>query len=402
MFLGLTAIESFFAIIVLFALMALILPRKYIWVPMVITVLLMSYLAYRLDPNDSDDLSRYFMQLDYLRDYGHDYLQRCFDENVNGNNWGTYRVCGYYFYFISKLPNNYYMPAVTIFISYGLSFLVIYKAAQRFSVEKMYVLLGCMFFLATYWYYDVCSGVRNGITFTVIVACAYQHLVERKLIPLCYIGYALASFMHSTGIMLVVLVLLAELTLNTSGKFINFMLVFGLITGGAIMRYLSSVSDSEFVDSIAVRAESHQAGSSLYTDTNFLVNISVLVIVALIVFYFAPAVKETDAETIIRRFTKFGSIVMYFMLGCLFSPLIFMRLARWVLPIVGAVMLMVGYSAKDEYMANNDITFVKFYAPLKYRLRANLQSLFNLMIVAYTAVHTWYMCAGSSVLWMHF
>ena len=55
--------------------------------------------TFNIEPNSTDDVTRYFKQIVYLKNYGYDYLSRCFDEGING--WDVYRVCGYYFYFIS-------------------------------------------------------------------------------------------------------------------------------------------------------------------------------------------------------------------------------------------------------------------------------------------------------------
>ena len=402
MFFGLTAVECYFLIIVLFSAMFLVIPKRFCWVQMVIAVLLLSVLAFNLEPNETDDLNRYFIQLDYLRENGYDYLKRCFDENANGNNWGTYRACGYYFYVLSRFPDNHWMPAATIFIAYGLSFITIYKASVKFDVSKLYLFFGCLFFLSTYWYYDICSGVRNGLAFTVVTACAYQHLVERKLIPLCYFGYVFSSLMHSSGILLVALVLFAEFTFFLNGKYVNYLFVFGLIGGGAIMRYVSSMSENEFIYSVAERASSHQAGDSLYTDTNFLVNISVLIIVTSLIYFFFTFIVENNEGLSMKRFYSFSTFIVFFLIGALYSPLIFLRLARWVLPVIGALFFEIGLQSKKFFIENNDMAYVNFYAPTKLAVRVNIQLFYTVFIVLYTLVHLWYMIFGSSVIWMHF
>lgn len=402
MFFGLTAIQCYFLILVLFSVMFLFVPRRFCWIQILITVVLFSILAYHLEPNETDDLSRYFAQLNYLRDYGYDYLKRCFDDNVNGGNWGTFRVCGYYFYFMSKLPTNNWMPAITIFIGYGLCMLTIYRAANRFDVSRLYLYLGCLFFLSTYWYYDIYSGVRNGLAFAVVSACAYEHLINRKLIPFCYVGYVLASLMHSTGILLVVIVLIAEITFFINGRYVNYLFIFGLIGGGTIMSYLSSRSNNSFIDSVAERATSHQSKGSLYTDTNFLVNIAVLAVVALIIFYFYIFIVESEDGITLKRFYSFATFSMYFMIGCLYSPLLFMRLARWVMPFVGAVFFSVGMQKKKEFIDNNDMAYVDFFAPTKLVFRIKLQQIFAAIIVIFSIIHLWYSFTGSSLIWMSF
>lgn len=76
-----------------------------------------------------------------------------------------------------------------------------YKAAQRYQVSKGYVLMGTLFFLSTYWFYDTASGIRNGLAFAVVIACAYYHLVEKRNIILCFFGYVAACLLHSSPIL---------------------------------------------------------------------------------------------------------------------------------------------------------------------------------------------------------
>lgn len=397
---GLSAIECFAVILIIYAVLYWITPHKASWIPMLITVLLLSFLAFNVNPNDTDDLSRYFMQLDYLREYGREYLDHCFETSFY--NWDTYRVCAYYFYFLSKFPDNHWMPAITIFICYGLMFLVMYKASRRFEVQKSYLFLGTMFFLCTYWFYDVYSGVRNGLTFAVIVACAYYHLVERKRILLCYIGYFLASLTHSSGIMIVAFVILTEITLNNSGRFMSFLLVFGLIGGGVLMQYLDSVIDNKYVHIIAGQAEKHQAGEVIELGTMFLVNITLFVLVSIIVMYYSHYLMNSNYSSNLKRFHKFSSIILYFMISCLFSGLIFVRIARWILPVIGALYIMIGMQFRSVSVQKNGSVYLQYYSPPNESIRFKLKTILDFIILLYTAVHGWYMFQGSSLHWLHF
>lgn len=161
--LGLSALTWFVIIVAGYALLLLILPREYMWIPFVAVVVAMTVLAYHIVPDETDDLYRYYGMLDIMREQGKaglDYIV-----NLNWYNWKTYITFRYYFYFLSFFPNNRYVAAVTMFIVYALMFLVMYKAAQRYQVSKGYVLLGTLFFLSTYWFYDTASGIRNGLAF---------------------------------------------------------------------------------------------------------------------------------------------------------------------------------------------------------------------------------------------
>lgn len=399
MFFGLTAIECFVVIIAIYTVLFWIIPKKHVWFVFSVVVILLAVLAFNMEPNPTDDLTRYYEHLDYLRERGYDGLLYLIE--TNNNNWQTYRVCAYYFYFISLFPDNHYMSAVTIFIVYGLMFLVFYKASRKFGVAKWCLYLGTMFFLATYWYYDTASGVRNGLAFAVIIACAYYHLVEKKNIFLCILGYAAACFTHSAGIMLVALVILALLTCNVKGNAINVLLVFGLAGGSALIQFLATITDNSFIQSVAGKAEVNAAAESLDSGTMFYVNLATYVFVAAVIAYVSWYINRSELYGDIKKFYKFSLIIMFFMLGTLYSGLVFVRFARWIVPAIGSLLFMTGMQFQSKSIRKMPASYA-YDGPFGETLRLKTRSIFVLAFFGYASVHLWYLCTGSSLNWMHF
>lgn len=397
---GLTAIECFIAIVLIYIFLYWITPKKLSWIPFLITSLLFAVLAFNVTPNETDDLSRYFHTIEQLSDGDYDFFLDRIEENFM--DWKTYRVCAYYFYFISEIGNPHYLPAITMFLVYALGFLVIYKASVRFNVCKLYLFIGSMFFISTYWYYDTCSGIRNGLTFAIVVACAYYHLVERKNISLCIVGYLIACFLHSSGIIMVSLVVLTAITLNNSGKFMNFLLVFGLSAGGALLEFLSEKTNSSFIKSIASKAEMNGAEGQFYVATLYIVNVTLFAVVALLLFYVSLYIVQGEYSKDLKRFYKFSSIVCYFLVGCLLSELVFMRITRWVLPVIGAVIYMVGMQIQKNQIDDKGISYLTYFTPANQSLRIKARPVVQVMFIVYTLVHLWYLIKGSSLCWIHF
>ena len=397
--LGLSALTWFVIAVAGYALLLLILPREYMWIPFVAIVVAVTIIAYHIVPDETDDLFRYYGLIDIMRERGKaglDYIV-----GLNWYNWKTYITFRYYFYLLSFFPNDHYVAAVTMFIVYGLMFLVMYKAAQRYQVSKGYVLLGTLFFLSTYWFYDTASGIRNGLAFAIVIACVYYHLVEKRNITLCLLGYVAACLLHSSPILPVALVLLTLVTMKFNSKFINILMVFGLAVGGAFIQLISDKSHNEFISSIAEKSEDHAAGSGFSTNTSFLVNIATLAIVLIVIWYFSVYFvrdKETDP---FFRFYRYCSTTSFFMIGCLFSSLIFLRFARWILPIMGALLFMVGMQKQMDFIHKQPPNFI-YTGERKMVLRVRTQGAMLLIYFAYTCVHFWYACVGSSLIWMHF
>lgn len=402
---GLTAIECFLAIIIIFVISYWITPRKFAWIPFLLTTVLLCVLAYNVSPNPTDDLTRYFKYIEWMRSGGKDTLDSLIDENIF--DWKTFRVSAYLCYFVSKTSSNFWLPVITIGIVYGSAFLVLYRAANRFNVNKLYLFIAAMMFLSTYWYYDEYSGTRNGLAFSIAVTCAYFHLLERKFIPLCYVGYVIAALTHSGGIMPVALALLAAFTFNTSGKFVNGVLIFGIIAGGALFPYIASVTDSEFFDAVGEKAESYSSGgfyNALSTgSTMYFVNVTFTALCLMILFYISYYLINSQYASELKRFYKFSSLCLFFSVGSAFtSGLIFVRFARFILPVIIPLLFMVGMTIQKEQVTEEGSIKLAYYSDPVKSYRYRMSALVWIIVIAYTVVHMWYLCAGSSLHWITF
>ena len=397
--LGLSALTWFVIIVAGYALLLLILPREYMWIPFVAVVVAMTVLAYHIVPDETDDLYRYYGLIDIMREGGKAGLDYIVD--LNWYDWQTFISMRYYFYFISFFPNDHYLAAVTIFIVFGLMFLVMYKAAQRYQVSKGYALMGTLFFLSTYWFYDTASGIRNGLAFAIVIACAYYHLVEKRNIILCLFGYVAACLLHSSPILPVVLILITLLTTKIGSVVVNVVMIFGLGAGGAVIQTLSSKSDNTFIAAIAEKAEGRTDSNTLNTSTGYLVNVVTLVIVLVVIWYFSVYYAQNKDDDPIYRFFRYCSTTTFFMIGCLYSSLIFLIFARWILQIMGSVLFMVGMQKQADFVKRQPPNFI-YTGEKKMVLRVRTQGAMLLVYFAYICVHFWYACVGSSLIWMHF
>lgn len=390
-------------LIVLAAFFALyfLIPRKYVGISFVFLVVGLAVIAFYATPNETDDLSRYFRIIDQMRDGGWDRFQRMLDNNEF--DFGVLPVAGYYFYFISLLPTNHYLPFFTILISYGCIMLVIYKAAQKYKVDKFYLFLGVFFMLSTYWFYDVYSGTRNGLAFSIAIACIYYHFVERKNIALCIIGYFLVCGLHSSGIVIVALAAIAWFTWKIASKFMNVLLIFGLIGSSVLLGFLSSVTSNSFIQTIAEKTEIAVNGLGIATQTNFLVNVATYAVGIIVIAYCSTYVRKYTKSIGEKCFFRFVETVMFFMAGAIFSTVLFHRIARWVLPVVIAVEFMVGMQLQKNRIDDGKINTSFFSDTAKAeKLRAQNKGITAFFFFGYSLVHLWYDFTGSSLIWLHF
>ncbi len=386
-------------IVAIFFALYFIVPQKYSAIPCALFVAAIAVMSYFVQPSETDDLARYFYLINQIQEAGYEGFREMLENNYS--DFGSFPVCGYYFYFISLFKNPHFLPFFTILVCYGCIILVIQKAAVKFKVDKFYTVLAMIFVISTYWYYDVCSGTRNGIAFTITVACAYYHFVERKNIPLCFIGYVLACGMHSSGIVLVGLVAVAWISSTFGSRVVNVALILSLVGGSALLGFFGDRAESDFMQSLLGKTETALENLGITKQTNYFVNIATYVVCALIIFYCLPYIKKYVTDINQRRFFRFAEVLLCFMLGMVFTSLLFVRLARWVLPIVTAVVYMVGMQLQKNRIDAGliDISY-NSKSPDMEKTRAMNKGVFSFFVFAYSVVHFVYDITGSSLTWL--
>lgn len=391
----------YLAIVAAFCVIYPFVPRKYIKWLFLALVLALSVMAFFAVPEKTDDLSNYFWRIEDLRKGGFSLLRQMIEDG--SENWDSLPVCGLYFYLISRFPDNGMLPAVTIFLAYGSIFWVLWRAAKRYEVNKWYLFLASVFLLSTYWFYDICSGIRNGLTFTLFCFFAYVELVEKKWRPACWVGYVAMCLMHSSGILMMMVRLALLVSGRKGSKLTSVLIFFVMIVGGAIMPHLGEITGIEYFQLISQKAERAASTSGFANGTQYLVNVSVFV-VAVCVFYYAVYVikKQTEKYESFSDYINFVQLIVFFMLGSITFILTFIRFARWVIPAVISVVFMVGMQANSDSKAQL-VTEKKSKSIIKSGMTLSSNELvINFCMVAYTAVHMWYACNGTSLIWLKF
>ena len=391
----------YFAIVIAFCVIYPFIPRKHIKWLFIALVLALSIMAFFAVPKDTDDLYNYFRTLEKLRRGGFKCLRQMIENGEE--HWDSLPVCGFYFYLISLFPDNGMLPAVTIFLAYGSMFWVLWRASQRYEVNKWYLFVASFFILSTYWFYDICSGIRNGLTFTLFCFFAYVELVEKKWRPACWVGYVAMCLMHSSGILMMMVRLALLVSGRKGSKLTSVLIFFVMIVGGAIMPHLGEITGIEYFQLLSQKAERAVSTSGFANGTQYLVNVSVFV-VAVCVFCYAVYVikKQTEKYESFSDYINFVQLIVFFMLGSITFILTFIRFARWVIPAVISVVFMVGMQANSNAKIEM-LTGRKNKSVIKSGMTLSSNELvINFCMVGYLLVHMWYACNGTSLIWLKF
>lgn len=383
----------YFAIVIAFCVIYPFVPRKHIKWLFLALVLALSVMAFYVKPLETDDLLRYYNSLDLLRKKS---LSGYFDLQRNGyGNFDAVPVCGLYFFFVSKLGNNNFLPAITIFLTYGSMLLVIWRFANYYKISKLYIFVGTFFLLSTYWYYDTCSGIRNGLAFAVAMFCLYFDLVEKKKI-FC-LGYFVAMGIHSAAVIFFGLRLLTEINMRLRLKILNAISLVGIFFGSYIIEFLGKIFNNSFFEVLLEKTAINKVRVISFTSGVTILSIALLLAVIIMCIYMNYRINMDDVKNV-ESINYFFILLLFFSVGSLSSYLIFTRFMHWVIPMFGSLIIMLCLDLnrkkrQEIYFAPHGESTIKRDISV---YRSN-ELILNLMIIALSMFNLYFLCFVSVI-----
>lgn len=383
----------YFAIVIAFCVIYPFIPRKHIKWLFLALVLALSVMAFYVKPLETDDLLRYYNSLDLLRKKS---LSGYFDLQRDGyGNFDAVPVCGLYFFFVSKLGNNNFLPAITIFLTYGSMLLVIWRFANYYKISKLYIFVGTFFLLSTYWYYDTCSGIRNGLAFAVAMFCIYFDLVEKKKI-FC-LGYFVAMGIHSAAVIFLGLRLLTEINMRLRLKILNAISLVGIFFGSYIIEFLGKIFNNSFFKVLLEKTAINKVRVISFTSGVTILSIVLLLAVIIMCIYMNYRINMDDVKNV-ESINYFFILLLFFSIGSLSSYLIFTRFMHWVIPMLGSLIIMLCLDLnrkkrQEIYFAPHGESTIKRDISV---YRSN-ELILNLMIIALSLFNLYFLCFVSVI-----
>ncbi len=383
----------YFAIVIAFCVIYPFIPRKHIKWLFLALVLALSVMAFYVKPLETDDLLRYYNSLDLLRKKS---LSGYFDLQRDGyGNFDAVPVCGLYFFFVSKLGNNNFLPAITIFLTYGSMLLVIWRFANYYKISKLYIFVGTFFLLSTYWYYDTCSGIRNGLAFAVAMFCIYFDLVEKKKI-FC-LGYFVAMGIHSAAVIFLGLRLLTEINMRLRLKILNAISLVGIFFGSYIIEFLGKIFNNSFFKVLLEKTAINKVRVISFTSGVTILSIVLLLAVIIMCIYMNYRINMDDVKNV-ESINYFFILLLFFSVGSLSSYLIFTRFMHWVIPMLGSLIIMLCLDLnrkkrQEIYFAPHGESTIKRDISV---YRSN-ELILNLMIIALSLFNLYFLCFVSVI-----
>lgn len=229
---------------------------------------LFAVVAFSFQPLPTDDLTREYEKLRNIADKGWNYFS-IMTANLKGKNYtnsfeGLYTAQLYYMIF-SKFGVLNWFPAITIFIDYILEFKLLAKIQKRFELTERDGFILFLMIICCRETYNMMSGIRNYLAFTVFGYAIYEDIIERRNRFLCFLIYIACALMHPSAWILVAIRIVCFIP---SRKVKNIVCVVSLLWGNlfnVILMLLGRFSGISLFNAVYVKMYSYINSESAYS-----------------------------------------------------------------------------------------------------------------------------------------
>lgn len=276
-------------------------------VMLIFLVLSFSIIAFATYPSAGTDLSRYYIELNIMRNLGKEYA---FGESL----YNTTPLANLLFYIISCTSIDNLLPCISTFIVFALLFKNMMKIKDKFSIHVKYILFYLFLFIAVCSLRAMMTGVRQGLACSIMaVAVSRELLFDKKGIVTW--GLYLSAVLVHIGIFPIVLIRILS-SLIKKCRFL--VILWGLLI--PVMDFLAS-STNEF---IKMAYEKMLGYSEIdYPDMRLLMAKTAVFIILMIFIFHMKYKNQTDIN---KKFMNFYEVLVFFTIGSYSIPHLYERM----------------------------------------------------------------------------
>lgn len=311
-----------------------------------IVALIMSIISFHFDPPTDFDLYRHYENLENFRTYGWDFANstRIF------NSLPVYAI---YFYLISLLPLNGFLPGITVFITYYLLFCLIYKISKYCcNVSKIYIMMTFIFVMFATNYVYVVSSIRNLLALSIFSYFLFIDLVEQKNKVICFMVYIMLCLFHSSISVLLAFRILIYLYKKVTKVALKLIFLFWSFFLPIILDNINLFT-GQYFNILSQKIETYSAGDR-YNLNVLLYNLVLVLIVAITIYIYIKKNKYKNNYSL--QYVNYISLIIIFTLGSIKQYDLFIRMAAFIVFSSPYYILMVFSFNGNEELINERIS----------------------------------------------
>lgn len=147
-----------------------------------------SYIAYHVIFTDTMDIGRVSTSMQYWYRNGWTWFWT--------NKTEMDPLSALYYYAIGLTGDTHLIPAISILITYGFSFALIYKCSVFYNLSKRQTNMLLFFFMSIFVFFYALSNIRIYMCFAIIAFFVYMELIEDKCHIIAWPFYIASIFFH--------------------------------------------------------------------------------------------------------------------------------------------------------------------------------------------------------------
>lgn len=286
----------------------------------------LGYMAFHTVPAVTDDLSRHFDNMNILR---HTKFLKIFQSSYSGVLLNTLIM-----YLISLTGMNGLYPALYVTIGYFLIFYILLFFQKKFKCSNQNFMFILLFVFFAVNFRDFISGLRNYFAFIICAFLLIQKFYNNLNSKYCYIGIAIASLIHTSALIVLVLVLISDITANWKYRYlVNLSILLFLpisILGYKIFeQILPGIAHTTFFIKVY---------NYLTTPNIFNINVYLFYIGIVLLSIFCHCRNKPFKNKKNRNFSKFMDLYFVFLLAISPIMLLLMRFNFLLIPLLPCIL----------------------------------------------------------------
>lgn len=155
-----------------------------------VLVLLFGLMGYGYIPLSGSDLYRNFITMNY---YGSLSSQALYDQLKESST----PLGGLYYYCLSSLSDEHFLPCITAIITYSLIFFLLYKTISNIEVSQKIIAVTVLFFLSRGLLMMTIANIRTMLALSVVALAIYFWHMRKLGTIKCFVIISVASLMHT-------------------------------------------------------------------------------------------------------------------------------------------------------------------------------------------------------------
>lgn len=321
--------------------------KKSVFLSFFVFALAYGILAYHVEPPNSWDLYRHFAELNRIRSGGLYYLWHV---GIYKNQIGSSLL----FYLVSFLPNNHFLPFLSIIIEYSILAYIISDYCEENHLNCRYIFLILILHLGLNDISWTLSTIRQTLAMAFVALAVYLDLVKKKKIGLIFYVFGFVMHPGSIGAILIRLALILykrkipiHILLVMWGAFAS-KIAFTLIRSSVFaIQYIGSMLNEYVFSDHAEAGDSRQVVVKL-----------ILLLILLIMIW------RRRNFWIDNDYIKFVFLTSVFTLGSIVSGQIFLRYILLLSYLIIPIPKLISSNTKIGSVSLSDIFFIFMFIGL--------------------------------------